>query len=61
MQPNPNSNAVDTSQFDNGAQEESLQFAQQDGVVALPGGALWSASLFQSELIRMTNGQGPPT
>lgn len=39
--------------------EGMLQFTQQDGaVVALPGGVLWSAPAFQSELIRITGGAG---
>ncbi|VDM16346.1 unnamed protein product [Hydatigera taeniaeformis] len=33
-----------------------LKFPQVQGMVALPGGVLWSASAFQSELIRATGG-----
>ncbi|VDK37239.1 unnamed protein product [Taenia asiatica] len=35
---------------------EPLRFPQVQDLVALPGGVLWSASAFQSELIRATGG-----
>uniref|UniRef100_A0A5K3FF28 Zinc finger, C2H2 type n=1 Tax=Mesocestoides corti TaxID=53468 RepID=A0A5K3FF28_MESCO len=36
--------------------EEGLKFVQMQDLVALPGGVLWSASTFRSELVRATGG-----